>query len=244
VKPNKEEKQEMKKILCILGMGLLMVGTAQAAVVTMSNLSGDGSSSGVTFDGGAVTETITLSTNGNNLVYSYNVTGLDLDGVGDTADTMSWDVVFSAFDESSVSVDGEVTLGTQVAAAYDVGEFNVGTDSTTWVANESIQFSVENIVLSDANYEATFDGFTSMWFSGGSYYVGTGADTTEFTLESNDAQTFSSAQEVLTLTAQASERNRNLTGSFSVTTAIPEPATIGMLGLGAFVTLMIRKNQR
>jgi hypothetical protein len=27
-------------------------------------------------------------------------------------------------------------------------------------------------------------------------------------------------------------------------TAVPEPATIGMLGLGAFITFLIRRNQR
>ncbi|WP_168442098.1 PEP-CTERM sorting domain-containing protein [Pontiella desulfatans] len=159
-----------------------------------------------------------------NLVYSYELTNLDLDGEGDSADTMSWDVVFSAFETSTVASE-QVTPGTQVMAAYDGTEFNVGAGSTTWAANESIQFSVDNIVLSDANYEATFDGFTKLWLTAGTYYLGTGADTTEFTT-AQETYTFSSAQDVLVLTAQASERNRNLSGTFTV---IPEPATLGLV---------------
>ncbi|VGO13179.1 hypothetical protein PDESU_01733 [Pontiella desulfatans] len=63
----------MKKMVCTLGMGLLMAGAAQAAVVSMPNLNGNGSYSPVTFDGGAVAESVTLTTNGHNLVHCHPI---------------------------------------------------------------------------------------------------------------------------------------------------------------------------
>ena len=182
-------------------------------------------------------------TSGLSIVYSFSETG-DFDGAGDAIDTLTWDITFSAFDRT-INGSNEVTLTTQVQANTDTTEFN-GAGGTTW-NNESLVFTVSNVVLTTTaagTYDATFTGFTSMFLTAGTFYLGVGGDTIGLVSTGNSIDTFSAAQlSPLVITSTASERNRQLSGSFTVA-AIPEPSAYALIaGCFGLASVMLRRRR-
>ncbi|MDF7806651.1 hypothetical protein P4E94_04320 [Pontiellaceae bacterium B12219] len=228
---------KINTIRCVLTTSLILAGIAQASVVQMYALNGDGTGGAVYVDGAGVTESVVRSIDGDDMVYSFAVTGADLDGGGANDDALSWDVRFEAFN-SSYDAGLGVTLGSSLVATNDGGEFNPV--DLTWNTDQAIKFTVENINLTaDAGYEATFDGFASMWLTAGTYYLGTGAGTEEVVHTANVALSFDPVTELVISTAANNERNRNLTGNFTV--AIPEPASLGLVAVFGGGILFIRR---
>ena len=217
-----------------------MIGTTQAASVIIGNWDSNNTSSHANF-------TISVAADGNDWVYSWTRTG-NLDGLGNTADTLSFDLRSSAFTGSSFdTVSGDLTLGT--SHDYTLGgtvttpgqHFGPGGDVDN---NQSFQLSIENIVYTsgDGGSEtAVFNGFSgiSVYANPGgnnTYYFGTtGA---EVLVPAASPVSFTTTDVLTVTSAQAGERFRDTDFSFEVEVVpIPEPSSAALLGigLGAFV---------
>ncbi|WP_435895176.1 PEP-CTERM sorting domain-containing protein [Oceaniferula spumae] len=171
------------------------------------------------------------------ILYSFTATG-DFDGAADGVDTFTWDIRFSAFNRTIAN--DQVTLTNQVQAQTDGTEFNSGGNSTNW-NSQSLVFAIENEQLTTTapgSYDYTFNGFTSMFLTAGTFYLGTGADTISLVSTGNSVDTFAAPQlSPLVITATNSERNRQLSGSFTIA-AVPEPSSTALLGLGGIALIL------
>ena len=183
-----------------------------------------------TINGANITDSnvsITKATNGNDEVYSLSIINQDLDGGGTFTDSLSWDIRVKAFTGGSFVLNGNgssVSLGSSVLVGTIDNEFGVsGTDNRFMSPGESVQFSVENMVLSaDAGFSAHFDGFGELWGTAGSYIYGEGASGLESQVTTENGGLTFATNAVLVVTATAnSERIRDLDGSFTVSSAAP-----------------------
>ena len=186
---------------------------------------------------------IASSADGDDVLYTFTQTG-DMDGLGSIDDTLSIVLRHEGFTGSSF--DGtDVTLGTSfnlnIAALGD----NFGPDGDI-DNNQSFQVSIDSVSFvqgESLGWVATFDGFSQILSTtslGVVNYMGTvGAQT--ITGITGNQQLNLADLEVLTLTA-TSNNNRFRSLDFSVTTAVPEPATYALLGgLLALGFVMVRR---
>ena len=224
----------MKHMKYIWVLSLLMAGVAQASVLTVSNWDGHNTNTYMTV------WTVTAAADGNDILYSWSRTG-DLDGLGGADDTLTFDLRHKAFTGSSFS-SPDVTLGTSFDLAGAAAQhFGPGGDLDN---NQSFQLSIESISFTQGEslgWVASFDGFTDLakyTTEDETVYFGTiGAEVV-----TNSAVTFPSAQQVLTVSMIGSDNgNRFRDLDFSVTTAIPEPATLGLVAFMGGGLFFIRR---
>lgn len=226
----------MKKILCALSVYLMMAGAAQAKVINITNWDGNNASvEGLTYP---FEWNVKAADSGNDVLYTFTRTG-DLDDIGASDDTLTFDLRLKAWTGSSF--DGtDVTLGTvydlsgdwdsSVAANTPQQHFGPGGDIDN---NQSYQLSMENISFvqgENLGWDAAFDGFSAISKYGTdntTYYFGTTEAESVFMTGDGDT-VFSGPLDILTVTATANgNRFRDL--DFGFTTAIPEPATLGLV---------------
>ena len=121
--------------------------------------------------------TITQAADGLDIVYSFSIDDQDLDGVGGSNDSLSWDIRFRGYSGGHVALNGKhssVTLGSGSQVYSDDKYFGVS-DSRYVDADDSVQFSVENVVLkSDGGATVRFNGFDGLYGSDDSYVFGVG----------------------------------------------------------------------
>ncbi|MDF7807254.1 Ig domain-containing protein [Pontiellaceae bacterium B12219] len=171
---------------------------------------------------------ITKATDGNDVVLSLSITNQNFDGGDDSDDSLSWDVRVSGFSNRTYTVNGNdssVSGGVSGVAVGTVNnEFGIsGTDNRFLSAGESIQFSVENTVLTaDAGFSAQFAGFEGIWMTAGTYIFGEGGGGLEsLVVEENANQSLTPRNELLITATGSSDRIRDLDGSFIITAAEP-----------------------
>ncbi|WP_168432900.1 hypothetical protein [Pontiella sulfatireligans] len=170
---------------------------------------------------------ITKATNGNDVVYSLSIINQDLDNGGTFTDSLSWDIRVAGFSNRTYNVnsnDSSVTLGSSVPVGTINNEFGIsGGDNSFINPGESVQFSVENIVLTaDAGFSTQFDGFSGLWGTKGTYIYGEGASGLESQVTTNNgALTFVTNTVLVVTSTSISERIRDLDGSFTVLAAVP-----------------------
>ncbi|MDP4644519.1 MAG: histidine phosphatase family protein [Opitutales bacterium] len=164
--------------------------------------------------------TIALAADGLDIVYSFSIENQDLDGVGDSNDSLLWDIRFRGYSGGMVSLDGNdssVTLGSS-AQVYSSDKYFGVSDSRYVGVDDSIQFSVENVALiSDGAATVQFNGFDGLYGSDDSYLFGVGNRGLESKVTTDDADFRFTPQSVLTLSCPEGKfRVRDLTGSFTV----------------------------
>jgi hypothetical protein len=225
----------MKKILCALCVSLFVAGAAQATVIS-TNL--DLAASGTYYDSEEATVTTSLS---------YG--------------TATFDVVYTL----GASSTGTNTFITSTGSQLGVGsEVDLTTHYTTLEGehSEGISFtglSIVNFVANDSGITTnditnlTFTSFSLNNTGNSGDYVGVSYTDYASDLASINLKNVGSSTTIelatygetedLYLLATSSARWA-VTGVDISYEVIPEPATIGMLGLGAIVTFLIRKKQR
>jgi hypothetical protein len=133
---------------------------------------------------------------------------------------------------------GTATGGNAVATTSYLGVNNPRID-----ANETLTYSISlptTIAFSSGGTgSVSFDGFTGgmMNTQGATDYTVNGVEFATATFTAADTTT-------MTIGGPSDDSNPFVTGVSFGMTVISEPAMIGMLGLGAFVTLLVRRNQR
>ncbi|MFC5051811.1 PEP-CTERM sorting domain-containing protein [Rubritalea spongiae] len=223
-----------------------MAGVSQAAIVN----------AGINWEAADIGQSgetnqfmVTVAADGNDWLYTWTKTG-DLDGLGNAADTLSFNLRSSAYTGSSF--DGtDLSLGT--AFDYSVGgtvttpadqHFGPDYDLDT---NQSFQLSIENIVYTSGDggpETAVFNGFSAISVYANpagaqTFYVGTtGAEV----LTPSGVDLGFSPVDVLTVTSTVNaKRLRDLDFSFEVA-AVPEPSSVALLGIG-FGALALRRRR-
>jgi hypothetical protein len=262
----------MKKILGLLGVALMMVQVADAAIITWNNADTGGQS---------------WSTGGNWVGGAAPVSGTDSAVISDIEvvtdkDFITLDVDFTIASGQSITADGDAnatlrpnhvdgqaltvaTGGTlDLATGAGVGTYG-GTFNASYLVIESgatVKVDVLDYDRAGKTKEITFKA----------------SDTSAVTLFEADDISLADASLILDLSAAITTVGTyelfdydTLAGTFGVTvsglgagetfsidyaydlgggdmgiavTVIPEPATIGMLGLGAVVTFLIRKKKQ
>jgi hypothetical protein len=267
-KPNKENK--MKKIAWALSLGLLVAGAAQAALLYSDTFDNDGLETNEGTGGGIVNRTIygdSWSETSNGLEYNagatnyerraaaYSENSFQSDGgfeltvnyftssIGDVAANLfSFGLVSTATDMSTYSgynifgTDTGVTaLGVNITAGQVSRGLWYADGASTTLLDESgttQQFVASTVTPVVISVEADGNGGADWSYS-----------INGVTEASGNIATFDFASEYQFVTYAQDDGFTRYIDSVSVT-SIPEPATIGMLGLGAIVTLAIRKHQR
>ena len=235
----------MKKMKYAVAVALLMAGASQASVLTALNWDSNNASNtpGVVYQ----QFTVTSAVDGNDILYSWTRTG-NLDG-GTVNDTLSFDLRAKAWTGSSF--DGtDVTLGT----SYNLGNDYSGTGTPNQHFgpsgdidnNQSFQLSMENISFTQGEalgWVATFDGFSAISkYAAEAETVYFGTAGAEVRTADGAAQNFTGPLQVLTVSMIGSDNNNRFRDvDFSFTTAIPEPATLGMVAAFGGGILFIRR---
>lgn len=133
---------------------LCTLSTINAAVIQFTNLDADLSN-----NGGLQGFTPTLSTSGQVVTYSFNQTG-DIDGAGIADDTLSFDILYTAFAGSTVAANGDVTLGTQIQPITN----NINFVQNNFEDGDTLGLEIVNINYIDGEGDETiaFDGFNAI----------------------------------------------------------------------------------
>jgi hypothetical protein len=244
--PNKyihvQKENKMKKILCALGVSLFVAGAAQATVIT-TNL-------GVLADGVYASGTVVTNSQSYegatfDIVYTISATSAGADTfVSSTGTQMGvGDAVQIDGDGRDTTLDGgndEFMSFTSLS----IVNFNAGTsglEQTDFTGLTFIGLSVNNAANSRDRIDVSFDNYAT-----DAELVNLSAVTAEYTIDLTGLTAYSAPETDLYITpdyAWTTDRV-GITGLTVEYSVIPEPATIGMLGLGAILTLMIRKKQR
>jgi hypothetical protein len=233
----------MKKIGYALSVCLLAAGIAQAATIswdaTATKISGDSD----------------VSTNGD-LVWAYNfgttaattVNGVTFTGVNTATATGITTDMTNGIASFAGSADEYAALSTAYKAMVAPGGYKTGTEGFYNLTGltEGHTYEVQFWVNDSRSRESRGD----FWFrqltldnSGDPAIVvdynvtDTDSDVGQFIIGTFTAD--ATGEQLISFTSSAPQLNAIQLR----TTAIPEPATIGMLGLGALITLLIRKWQ-
>ncbi len=227
----------MKTRFWAIGIVAALSVSANAALITVENMDSDS----VSISG----FTVSSATVGNTVTYSFTQTG-DLDGQANVDDTLSFQLISEFYTGSSF--DGtDVTLGaTQVTPQTD------GNWENTFKAGNTYRWEVDNISYTDGEDDETlaFGGFTAINTIGyagtaaGNYdfYVGLLGATTITGVPSFTADLTSGGTSSIVYFTGATDavRLRDLDFQFE-TTAIPEPATLGLVVAAGVSALFIRR---
>ncbi len=226
----------MKKTILLAGICLVTNGAVNAATINFNNFAGNATTSGIF----AVSSAI----DGNDVVYTFTGTG-DIDGLGGSNDTFTFDLRHEAFTGSSLS-GSDVILGTSFDLAGSTEQhFGPANDLDN---NQSFQLSIENINFVQGEglgYVASFDGFTDFdkfINEAEDVYFGT---TNAIVVNAADVPIPGGSQEVLTVSiigGDAGNRFRNLDFGFTVD-AIPEPSSTALFGLGCLAMTLRRQRK-
>ncbi|MFC5050414.1 PEP-CTERM sorting domain-containing protein [Rubritalea spongiae] len=199
--------------------------------------------------------------------FAITYTGMDFDGGGN--DTLTVNLKVAAMSGNtysntqltasgggtSIGSAGSVTLdgdATSVGVVADGGDnsFGVGSNMAT---GETLIFSIESMSLDISGYEASFAGFTAVQLNEtaghshiGIFGVGSGLKEVEF--NNNYSTAIAPAESELFITAGL--MNNNNSGAawgarlldFDVeVTAVPEPSSTVLLGLGGLALILRRR---
>lgn len=226
-------------------LGLVLSSTVgQAALVTFSTMrSGNVETDSVVSDqvNTGLLTTVTNNTTDTARTTDYTVTGLDLDGIGGTDDSI---VVTIAID----------ALG----GNFNINSGNIGIDGAADASNridtlgQGVTFSLSGINVTLGNGGATshtFDKFTRVEFTlygvNDRYeIIGTGStDTASGNANPSDEVTFDTPSESFTVKyATGGDGFRVRAIDFSVTVdVIPEPSSSALLGLGGLALILRRR---
>lgn len=159
---------------------------------------------------------IAKAADGADVVYSFSIENQDLDGVGGSNDSLTWDIRYRGFRGGDVTLSS-VKLGEQ-AQVFSSDEY-FGVSNKRYVDEaDSIQFSVENVVLkSDGGAKVQFNGFDGLYGSNDSYVFGVGEKALESQVTEDDEDFSFAPTKLLTLSCPTDKfRVRNLKGSFTV----------------------------
>jgi len=143
----------------------------------------------------------------------------------------------------ATTVNGNLKPGNSPGTLTFNAALTLGSASTSTF--EIVSASVYDVLKNDGNDTITFNTGANIIFDFTSWTGGNATNGTTFALLENwgNSSTFTNGPNY----TYVNQANLGLTGSQSLQmtstglTVIPEPATIGMLGLGALVTLMIRR---
>jgi hypothetical protein len=144
---------------------------AQAAEIEFHTFDGNGSGTGYRLDGAGTGKSfdLTITSNGNSIVYSFSETA-DLDG-GTVDDTLSFDMVQTVYTGSTYNAT-DVTLGSSVQASPNM-HFGQGYDgdlnANVFYPGDSFTLEIQNIIYTDGEGDANieFTGFNSLKKYGG-----------------------------------------------------------------------------
>ena len=228
----------MKKIIGGLSACLLMAGVSQAEIIT-TNITETADTRINDTDNDGAGNSIKPTIDNNRLIgYYYKDNG---EGAVDT--TLNMTLVY-AFLMTGVTDPSQIT-----AADFSVTQSAVGSD---FDINASIIRTSDTADFEYSDYQtigtSLMEDFSSNDVVGSKSLDTTGQSSLVTYLQNNWVEgqyVFISLQsDPLTLTGTASDYAKfNADGVLSVMT-IPESATIGMLGLGAFLLMAIRKQDR
>lgn len=166
--------------------------------------------------------TITKAEDGNDVVYSLSIINQNFDGGDDLDDSLSWDIRVKGFSGGTYTVnenDSSVTLGSSLPVGTLNKEFGVSGVDTRFVnPGESLQFSVENVILTSTDSAtAQFEGFDDIRTTAGTYIQGIGSGGLESIIHAENGDLTFPSPSVLTLTASTvSERLRDLDGTIMI----------------------------
>lgn len=163
---------------------------------------------------------VTQAADGLDIVYSFLYQNQDFDGIGDANDSLSWDIRFQGYLGGKITHDknnSSVRLGKN-AQVYSGGKYFGVSDSRYVDKNDTIQFSVENVVLkSDAGAKAKFNGFDRLFGTDDTYVFGVGDKSLKSQVTKDDGDITFPPAKVLTLSCPKGKfRVRDLAGSFTI----------------------------
>ena len=196
---------------------------------------------------------ISSSSDGDDLLYSFSYTGNDWDDIGGNNDSLTWTVRYETFRTTLITVptpegnDSSITIrppsfSTRASAIF---VNNFGADDGSHGNRDSARFTVEDVVLTvdDGSYGVTFNGFTNLWATAGNYIIGEGTNLPNIVTSSNGNIGFVKT-DILTVTVNGgSERFRDLDGQFTVA-PVPEPSAYALLGgLLSLGFVMVRRRR-
>jgi len=215
----------MMKITILLALGALTTGANAALSLGITGLKADGS-------GASDSGTFVVSTDPglplpgklpspNSTLYSYQVTGLTIDGQGGYVLDFDMTVTASAGDGLTQEQSGFW----MVDAGADAGN----PDPYRITTGETVTFSISNALVSGGPTAATaaFTGFTAINFTNhggtaGSADLGAGIFTGAAALDGGSGDRISGVD-------------------FGITVAVPEPSSTALLGLGGLALILRRR---
>jgi hypothetical protein len=216
----------MKKMICALSVCLLAGATHAAVIYDFSTVRFAASGS---VSGGTTNTSFTFDSKADNSTAAHSA-------VFTLTDDFDGDSILDSF---SFTLIASTTNG---VANSNTGGY-VGVGNPRFENDEELTYSISlpsSVTLSGGGTgTVSFDGFTGGSMTGGTtynYLINTVAFTdTAFT-----------AANTATMVINANGQTDDIWSpgiNFSMT-VVPEPATIGMLGLGALITLLIRRHTR
>jgi hypothetical protein len=270
-----KNSKNMKNGILITTVVFLSTLASHAVTLSFTNFDASAADNTLLVDGAATTSlTVTRVSVGttNHYVYSFSYTGADFDGGGN--DSLTFDIRVQGY-SGNTTVSGQATGGadqssTSGTVILDGSAAAVGTRQTDFFGvpgdmndGDTLQFSIENLVVSAAGYGASnlgFDGLRVEEGTSGGHskiaIIGVGTELTE--REFNNGFTFNlsgNKQSVLYVSGAAlsatagTGASRNLWGVDNVgfdidvdVALVPEPSSTALLGLG-FTGLLLRRKR-
>jgi hypothetical protein len=250
----KQKEIEMKKIAYALCACLLAAGAAQAATITWSDAVTMSTSNDVSTTG---TTLYAYSLNGSG--GTKTLTGVDFEVAAEGAAGVFGNLTSSVdLNQNATTFSSGTTPWASLTADYQAvvkGGVYLGTDDTTWTLDGLTSGKEYQVQIWITDPRTAID--RTAYF----YGEGNNTSTTAKILDFNVGNAAGGLGQYIIGTFTASGTSQSFlveggTGAGGVAgdggiqlnalqvRAIPEPATIGMLGLGALITLLIRRQIR